>query len=120
MPPYRFLVATYTDSIYTLHFDPASDPPSITLKSTLKIGHHPSWITAHSSDPSLIYTCSETTEGRVFALNVDAEGKARIVAETSSEGADPCTLVASESELFIGNVRVITPQFCAEHTQSAL
>ncbi|EIN06380.1 putative isomerase YbhE [Punctularia strigosozonata HHB-11173 SS5] len=101
--PYRFLVATYTDSIYTLEFDPTQSPPKLVQTSSVRIGHHPSWITQHPTDPSIVFTAAEEVHGRVYALSVNLEGKAEVVATVASEGADPCTLVASEEELFVGN-----------------
>jgi hypothetical protein len=102
--PYHFLVASYTDSIVTLEFDPTHSPPVLKQTSSLKIGHHPSWIAEHPTDPSVVFTASEETNGKAFALKVDSQGSAQIVASIPSEGADPCTLVATEEELIIGNV----------------
>ncbi|KAG2053301.1 hypothetical protein BDR06DRAFT_1008702 [Suillus hirtellus] len=42
-------VASYTDSIYTLSFDPVplTGSPTLNLLAQTIIGHHPSWITSH-------------------------------------------------------------------------
>ncbi|KAG6901895.1 hypothetical protein C0995_006848 [Termitomyces sp. Mi166 len=93
--------ASYTDEISTLVFDP--DNASITVSSTVKVGHHPSWITFYPSDHSLVFTGLEQSDGKAIALKFDEEGKGKIVAEVSSGGADPCTLLATKNTLYIGN-----------------
>ncbi|KAH0829018.1 Lactonase, 7-bladed beta-propeller-domain-containing protein [Lanmaoa asiatica] len=55
------------DSIYTLEFDPAplAGTPTLKLTSQVKVGHHPSWIEAHPSDRSLIFTGLEQADGQI-------------------------------------------------------
>ncbi|OBZ69776.1 6-phosphogluconolactonase [Grifola frondosa] len=98
---YHILVASYTNEIYTLAFDP--DVPSLTLASSLTVGHHPSWITRHPTDTSLIFTGLEQPDGKVVALRYDAEGRGTIVGEAPSGGGHPCSLLATKDQLLIGN-----------------
>ncbi|EJF60684.1 putative isomerase YbhE [Dichomitus squalens LYAD-421 SS1] len=98
---HRILVASYTSEIYTLAFD--QQAPSLTLTSTITVGHHPSWITAHPADKSIAYTALEQSEGRIIALKLDGEGRATAIGEGPSGGADPCSLVALDEELLLGN-----------------
>ncbi|KAF9222346.1 3-carboxy-cis,cis-mucoante lactonizing enzyme [Gyrodon lividus] len=109
MVPHKILVGSYSDSIYTLEFDPAPSvgPGTPTLKflTDVKVGHHPSWIVAHPFDSSLIFTGLEQANGKIVVVKYDKEGKGQKVEEAtcSSGGADPCTLLAMENELIIGN-----------------
>ncbi|KAH9922105.1 Lactonase, 7-bladed beta-propeller-domain-containing protein [Fomitopsis serialis] len=98
---FRILVGSYTNEIYTISFDP--DTPKLTLESTLTVGHHPSWITPHPTDPSLVFTGLERDGGKAVVVRYDAEGKGTVVGEAPSGGADPCTLLALGTELLIGN-----------------
>ncbi len=100
---YRILVASYTNEIYTLVFDP--DATSLELVSTITVGHHPSWLTPHPKDKSIVYTGLEQSDGKIVALKYDEEGRGTVIGEIPSEGADPCALLALEDELIIGNVR---------------
>ncbi|KAG5725283.1 hypothetical protein E4T56_gene12684 [Termitomyces sp. T112] len=93
--------ASYTNEISTLALDP--DTASITVSSTVRAGHHPSWITFYPGDHSLVFTGLEQSDGKVIALKFDEEGKGKIIAEASSGGADPCTLLATTNILYIGN-----------------
>ena len=104
---HRILVASYTNEIYTLAFDPQA--PSLTLTSTITVGHHPSWITPHPTDKSIVFTALEQSEGKIVVLKVDAEGRATIAGEGPSGGADPCSLVALDDELLLGNVSNAQP-----------
>ena len=99
---YHIYVGSYSNEIYTLSFDP--DTQSLTHISSLTVGHHPSWLTPDPTNPSIIYTGLEQADGRILAIKYDAEGKGTVISEQSSLGADPCTLIASGSTLFIGNV----------------
>ncbi|KIJ66165.1 hypothetical protein HYDPIDRAFT_181149 [Hydnomerulius pinastri MD-312] len=109
MAPLRILVGSYSDSIYTLEFDPAPSEgpgtPTLKLLSTVKVGHHPSWIVAHPSDSSLIFTGLEQAKGEIVVVKYGEDGQGQKVDEAtcSSGGADPCTLLATENELLIGN-----------------
>ncbi|TFK90252.1 putative isomerase YbhE [Polyporus arcularius HHB13444] len=98
---YRILVASYTNEIYTLAFDPSV--PSLTLTSTLTVGHHPSWITPHSTDKKIVFTALEQSEGKIIVLKLDDEGRAAVVGEGPSGGADPCSLLALDGQLLLGN-----------------
>jgi len=99
---YRILTATYTDRVETLLFD--SEAGSLSIASSLTVGHHPSWITPHPENPAIWFTGLEQEDGRVVVIEYDDEGKGKIVGEFSSEGAEPCTLAAYKGELLIGNV----------------
>lgn len=99
---YRILTSTYTDRVETLLFD--SEAESLSTASSLTVGYRPSWITPHPENPSIWFTGLEQEDGRVVAIEYDDEGKGKIVGERSSEGAEPCTLVAHKGELLIGNV----------------
>ena len=100
---YRIYVGSYMNEIYTLAFDP--DAHSLALLSSLTVGHHPSWVTSHPSDPSIVFTALEQAEGKVVTLKFDAAGKGAIIGNTSSGGADPCTLLVAGDQLLVGNVR---------------
>lgn len=104
---YRILTASYTDRIETLLFD--SEARSLSITSSLTVGHHPSWITPHPGNPAVWFTALEREDGRVVAIEYDEEGKGNIVGEVSSEGAEPCTLVAFKGELLVGNVGCVSP-----------
>ncbi|KAI1790335.1 putative isomerase YbhE [Ganoderma leucocontextum] len=98
---HRILVASYTNEIYTLAFDPQA--PSLTLTSTITVGHHPSWITPHPTDKNIVFTALEQSEGKIIVLKVDEEGRVAVVGEGPSGGADPCSLVALDGQLLLGN-----------------
>ncbi|KAI0320562.1 3-carboxy-cis,cis-mucoante lactonizing enzyme [Amylostereum chailletii] len=98
---YRILVGSYTSKVFTLAFDPAV--PSLRVIASLEVGHHPSWLTAHPDDPSLIFTGLEQTDGRIIALRADEEGGLKAVGDISSGGRDPASLVALKEELVVGN-----------------
>ncbi|ESK89453.1 hypothetical protein Moror_16142 [Moniliophthora roreri MCA 2997] len=98
---FKILVASYTNDIATLEFDP--DTSSISLVATTQVGHHPSWVTSHPKDPTLVFACIEQTEGRILALKYDENGKGTIVASAPSGGSDPCHLLVHEEELLIAN-----------------
>lgn len=99
---YRILVASYTNEISTLVFDP--DTPSLKIESSLSVGHHPSWITTYPGDSSLVFTGLEQADGKVVVIKY-IDGKAEVVATAPSGGADPCSLLATKDELFVANVR---------------
>ncbi|KIK95095.1 hypothetical protein PAXRUDRAFT_827350 [Paxillus rubicundulus Ve08.2h10] len=109
MAPYKILVGSYSDSIYTLEFDPApsggAGTPTLKLLTQVTVGHRPSWIAAHPSDGSLVFTALEQADGDIVVVKYDKDGKGRRVEEATcpSGGADPCTLLVSENELIIGN-----------------
>lgn len=99
---YRILTATYSDRIETLLFD--SEARSLSIMSSLTVGHHPSWITPHPENPAIWFTALEQEDGRAVVIEYDKEGKGNIVGEIPSEGAEPCTLVVYKGDLLIGNV----------------
>lgn len=106
----KILVASYSSEVVTLSFDLSTTPPSLTLLSTLQVGHHPSWITPHLSDKTVVFTATEEANGLVKALKYDLEtGIGSIIAEASSGGADPCHLAIFEKDLLVANVRVEFP-----------
>ncbi|KAM5537915.1 hypothetical protein V8D89_008391 [Ganoderma adspersum] len=98
---HRILVASYTNEIYTLAFDPQAS--SLTLTSTITVGHHPSWITPHPTNKRIAFTALEQSEGKIVVLSVDEEGRLAVVGEGPSGGADPCTLIALNNHLLLGN-----------------
>ena len=102
---YRILVASYANEVYTLAFDP--EAPSLTLTSTTTVGFHPSWITPHPTDKSIVFTALEQDEGKIVVLKVDEEGRVTVVGEGPSGGKDPCNLVALSEDLLIANVRIV-------------
>lgn len=104
---YRLLTATYTDRVETLSFDPEAE--SLSIASSLTVGHHPSWITPHPENPAIWFAGLEQEAGRVVVLEYDKEGKGKVVGKHPSHGADPCTLVASKGDLLIGNVCFFSP-----------
>ncbi|OSC97584.1 putative isomerase YbhE [Trametes coccinea BRFM310] len=101
MAVHRILVASYTNEIYTLAFEP--DAPSLKLVSTVTVGHHPSWITPHPKDKNVVFAGVEQTEGKIAVLKYDQEGRGTVIGEIPSAGADPCSLLALSDELLVGN-----------------
>ena len=100
---YRILVGSYTNEVSTLAFDP--EARTLTVTSSISVGHHPSWITPHPTDKSIVFTALEQFEGKIVVLKLDEEGRATIVGEGPSGGRDPCALVAVDDQLLLGNVR---------------
>jgi len=97
----RILVASYTTSVQSLEFDESA--ATLTAHSTLEVGFHPSWLEFYPSDHSLVFAGLEQTEGKIVAVKYDESGNGSVVAEISSGGADPCSLVATKDELFVAN-----------------
>ena len=100
---YTILVASYTDSIHILHFDPNTSPPTLVIKKSTKIGHHPSWITRHPTVPSLAFTGLEQSDGRLLSLKI-SDTNVEVLSDVSSAGRDPCSLLVYEDQVFVGNV----------------
>ena len=100
---YRILVGSYTSDVTTLEFDP--NARTLRVTSALTVGHHPSWLTRHPSDPTLVYTGLEQAEGKIVAFKISPEGVVSVVGEADSGGSDPATLEALDKELVVGNVR---------------
>jgi 6-phosphogluconolactonase (cycloisomerase 2 family) len=97
------LTSTYTNDILTLAFDPIAK--TLDVVSSITVGHHPSWITFYPGDHSLVFTGLEQSDGKILALKYNEEGKGKVVAEASSGGADPCSLIATKTQLYVANVR---------------
>ena len=106
MMVHRIYVATYTNEILSLSFTP--DAPSLTLDSTLTVGFHPSWLTSLPSDRTLVFTGLEQNDGQIIAVKFDQKGQGKIVGTVPSGGADPCTLLVTDSELLVGNVSLFS------------
>ncbi|KAI0785745.1 putative isomerase YbhE [Abortiporus biennis] len=98
---FRILVASYTNEVYTLLFDP--DAPSLTLGSSVTVGHHPSWITPHPTDPTVIFAAVEQGDGRLVALKYDSDGNGKVVANVPTLGDSPCSILSTEQGVLIGN-----------------
>ncbi|OCH89438.1 putative isomerase YbhE, partial [Obba rivulosa] len=98
---YHILVGSYSNEIYTLAFHP--DACSLMLLSSLTVGHHPSWIERHPSNPSVILAGIEQADGQVVAVEYDKQWRGKVVCRTTSGGADPCTILPMKDELLIGN-----------------
>jgi len=107
---FHILVASYTDQIYTLSFDPQAS--SLSLKSAVKVGDDPSWITSHPNDPSLVFAALEQSEGKIVILKYGTDGQGHVVGEVPSGGSSPCALYATTDELFIANVCECFPAAC--------
>lgn len=106
---YKILVGSYTDSIYTLEFDPTPSSGTSTFRylSQVHVGDNPSWIEVHPSDRSLIFASLEQApDGQIAVIKYDKDGNGHRIEEAtcSSGGADPCTLTVNEDELLIANV----------------
>lgn len=101
---FHIYIGSYTNEIYTLAFDP--DTLSLTLVSTLTVGFHPSWLTPHPKDPSIVFAGLEQTDGKIVAVKFDDEGHGTLLGSVSSGGGGPCSLVETDSELLVGNVRL--------------
>ena len=100
---YRILVASYTDGLTSLVFDPKGS--TLKVISDIKVGTRPSWITAHPDDPTLVFTGLEQSDGIIIALKFNEDGNAAVVGQISSGGEDPASLLATSDTLFVGNVR---------------
>lgn len=105
MTQFQILVSTYTDEIYTLLFDDVKG--SLEVVSEVKVGHHPSWITFHPEDRSIVFTGLEQSDGVAVALRFDNQGKGEVIGRTGSGGRDPCSLLVNKDELLIANVSEI-------------
>ena len=101
------LTSTYTNDIVTLAFDEKAH--TLNIVSSTTVGYHPSWITFYPGDHSLVFAGLEQTDGRIVAVKYDKAGKGTVVAETSSGGADPCSLTATKTHLYVANVCSSSP-----------
>lgn len=104
MPEEMFIVAaSYTNSLTLLAFSP---PAVFEAVCEIEIGFHPSWVTQHPLNPSLIFAGLEQEDGEVVAVLFDTQsGKGKVVGRAKSGGGSPCTLLSTEDELIVGNVR---------------
>lgn len=102
---YRILVSSNSDFVYTLCFSPTTG--SLDLEHKTCTGHCPSWITPYPGDKSLIFTGLEQQEGKIVVLRLDNDGIGVVKKILSSGGSDPCSLFATESELFVANVCIL-------------
>jgi hypothetical protein len=100
---YRILVASYSDGLTSLLFDPKG--PTLKVISEIKVGNRPSWLTAHPDDPTLVFTGLEQSDGVIIALKFNEDGNATVVGQIPSGGADPASLLATTNTLLVGNVR---------------
>ncbi|KAJ4485779.1 Lactonase, 7-bladed beta-propeller-domain-containing protein [Lentinula aciculospora] len=96
---FTILGSSYTNDIYTYSFE----NDLIALESSVEVGFHPSWITFHPEDRSLVFAGLEQEEGTIVAIKYDAKYKGAVVAESSSGGKDPCSVVVVKGELLIAN-----------------
>lgn len=99
---FTIYVGSYTNDISTLSFNP--EARSLAVESSITVGFHPSWITPHPKDRSLIFTGLEQSDGQIVAVKFDQRGHGTIAGTAPSGGRDPCILLAAGSELLIGNV----------------
>lgn len=97
---FTIIGSSYTSDVYTFYFE----GDSLALISSVEVGFHPSWIAFHPEDRSLIFAGLEQDEGKIIAIKYDAELKGAVVAESSSGGKDPCSVVVVKDELLIANV----------------
>ncbi|KAF7977949.1 hypothetical protein HWV62_2033 [Athelia sp. TMB] len=105
----KILVGSYTNTIYTLDFDPTADQASrLTLSSSIDVGFHPSWIAPHPNNGNIggtiVFTGLEQEVGEIVVVSFDADGKGKIEASgISTRGADPCTVLVTKDEVIAGN-----------------
>ena len=105
----QILTSTYTNDVVTLGFD--HEAGTLNVLSSVTVGYHPSWITFYPGDHSLVFAGLEQADGRVIALKYDQEGKGSVVATASSQGAAPCSLIATKTQLYVANVRLLPSYF---------
>ena len=105
---YPILVGSYTNEIFTLEFD--AEAGTLKLKGSTTVGHHPSWLEGHPSDPSIIFTGLEQSDGKLLAVKYTPDTpQGTVISETASLGADPCSLLVSPEHVFTANVRPPLP-----------
>ncbi|KIK70655.1 hypothetical protein GYMLUDRAFT_65871 [Collybiopsis luxurians FD-317 M1] len=98
---FTILAGSYSNDVYSLFFD--SEFNSLKLKSSLKVGFHPSWIAYHPEDKSLVFAGLEQEQGKIVAIKYDPQWKGMVVAQSSSGGKDPCSVTIVKDELLIAN-----------------
>jgi 6-phosphogluconolactonase (cycloisomerase 2 family) len=99
---YRLLVASYGDEIITLNFNPESR--TLSTIASLPVGSRPSWITPHTSDPSIYFASLELEEGEIVVLKYNESGIGQVIGKIPSLGVDPCHSLMTEGDLLIANV----------------
>ena len=97
---HRILVASYTNEIYTLAFDPQA--PSLTLTSTITVGHHPSWITPHPTDKSIVFTALEQSEGKIVVTAPLDKVTKKNMERVSQPNAPDSAINASKGTVIVG------------------
>ncbi|TFK26294.1 putative isomerase YbhE [Coprinopsis marcescibilis] len=105
MTRHLILVASYTNSVVSLEFD-TDKPAQLPVLSAVEVGHHPSWLTSHPDDLTLVTTGLEQADGRIVTLKYDlSSGSGKVLSEVTSGGRDPCTLLVDTKagEVLIGN-----------------
>lgn len=124
---YHILVASYTDGLTSLLFDPKG--PTLKVISEIKVGNRPSWLTAHPDDPTLVFTGLEVSDGTIIALKFDKDGNGTVVGQIPSRGADPASLLATTDALLVGNYSSgtilvaplsVSPPYFTEHPKPSL
>ena len=104
---HRILVASYTDSLVTLAFDP--EHRSLESLSSITVGKNPSWIIAHPRNRSTVYAALEQIDGRVVTLVFDDGGTLMGLRDgVSSGGQDPVSLAVVDDTLLVCNVRYLS------------
>ncbi|KAJ7600546.1 Lactonase, 7-bladed beta-propeller-domain-containing protein [Mycena floridula] len=99
--PFKVLAATFTDDVYTINFDPVDG--SLSLVSFLTVGCQPSWLTRHPIDKSLVFTALKQPDGQVVAIKYNDQGIGAILAQESSGGDGPSSVLASADQVFVAN-----------------
>lgn len=117
------LTGSYSRSVSTLVFVP-SPSPSLTVRSALEVGHHPSWLTRLPAvvehDGTIVFAGLEQSTGAIVAIRFDRAGRGTELGSAPSGGRDPCTLEVTTGpgdgppELIVGNVRPAPPRTCSE------
>src|SRR5712691_4351677 len=108
---YRILVASNTNSVMSLFFDPYG--PTLNVTSEVVVGPSPSWITAHPTNPSLAFTGLIQGDGVLVALTFDDTGNGTVVGQMPSGGVVPASLLVTMDTLFVSNVRRSLPKYTA-------
>ncbi|KAF5388514.1 hypothetical protein D9757_004699 [Collybiopsis confluens] len=97
------LAGSYSNDVYTLYFD--SKNKTLSVKRSLNVGFHPSWITPHPKDKSTVFAGLEQEDGRIIVIKyTTSDWTGSVVADSSSGGRDPCFITVVKDELLIANV----------------
>jgi 6-phosphogluconolactonase (cycloisomerase 2 family) len=92
MVAFTILAGTYTQAISAFLFNPAN--ASLSLLSSSPAGNNPSWLDLHPTNKSILYATQEQSNGAVLSFTIGAQGKLTLVANVSSAGQDPASLLA--------------------------